>query len=393
MATACNKTKGKIKFDFPAEFKGTNMGKYTGRKREVVIPDGVTSLNSTFYVRVGQKSKVDSVVVPSSVKMIFRAFYNCNTLSKVALSEGLESVEEFSFAYCRSLKELILPRSIKYIAKDAFSGVEETMLIKVYSNSYAEAFAKNANLRYELIFDEISQNENLAISNQAKKIYTDDELIRIWEPVENDDGTLTVTCYKNDDDLLGVMRGDSIIIDIPETVSGKKVTVLGNRLFSRLNSRISSETKYIDILKSVIKINVPDTVIAIGRQCFYELEKLEEVTMPQKLVSIDSAAFSGCKSLISIDLPSSLKSIGEDCFRGCKSIKKMVIPNKIKVLKSMTFAWCECLEELYIPASVKSVGIIIHPDEIASSKVKIYTEEDSGAYVFCQEYGFKVVIN
>ena len=87
---------------------------------------------------------------------------------------------------------------------------------------------------------------------------------------------------------------------------------------------------------------------AIAGLFFRKCRKLNEVTLPDGLISIGDAAFSYCESLNAITLPASVKYIGvaafcmsgleeitfkgvpicidTDVFRGCKSLRKIVVP-------------------------------------------------------------------
>ena len=61
------------------------------------------------------------VVIPDSVKFIgHSAFIDCDKLVKVTLPKGLERIEEYTFAWCWSLKNVNIPESVNYIGNSAF---------------------------------------------------------------------------------------------------------------------------------------------------------------------------------------------------------------------------------------------------------------------------------
>jgi hypothetical protein len=70
------------------------------------------------------------VTVPSSVKTIEDYAFSYNeTLRKVTIHEGLESLRNSAFGYCPSLEEVSLPSSLRDVAPYVFSGC--TSLSKV----------------------------------------------------------------------------------------------------------------------------------------------------------------------------------------------------------------------------------------------------------------------
>lgn len=61
--------------------------------------------------------------------------------------------------------------------------------------------------------------------------------------------------------------------------------------------------------------------------------KIETITFPSSLTTIESMAFSGCHNLQILDIPDSVTEIGEFAFIYCDNIKKIRLPNKLKVKK------------------------------------------------------------
>lgn len=59
------------------------------------------------------------------------------------------------------------------------------------------------------------------------------------------------------------------------------------------------------------------------RHLFFVLS-LEQIKLPQSLMSIGSGAFDNCTSLISVELPDNA-IISSNTFRGCKNLSKIVL--------------------------------------------------------------------
>lgn len=92
-----------------------------------------------------------------------------------------------------------------------------------------------------------------------------------------------------------------------------------------------------------LPLNVSDgesqyTLTRIGKNSFWKGE-LNEITIPEGVVSIEEGAFCECYSLTSVNLPNSLESIGESAFNHCTKIDSLVVPNIINKVKVGDFAF------------------------------------------------------
>ena len=66
--------------------------------------------------------------------------------------------------------------------------------------------------------------------------------------------------------------------------------------------------------RSLISINIPNSVTTIGIEAFLECESLISINIPNSVTMIGEGAFWGCESLISINIPNSVTMIGEGAF-------------------------------------------------------------------------------
>lgn len=77
---------------------------YFGRKTEVVIPDGVTSIGAKAFA---EKSFIESVVIPDSVTHIYEsAFEKCSHLHSVHIGAGVRHIGENAFNQCYKLRQV-----------------------------------------------------------------------------------------------------------------------------------------------------------------------------------------------------------------------------------------------------------------------------------------------
>ena len=84
------------------------------------------------------------------------------------------------------------------------------------------------------------------------------------------DGTLRLYQYE----------GTDTNIVVPDTIDGRKVTVLGNSTF-----------QYCTQASDIESVTLPDSLTTIEKNAFYNCEKLKSVTIPPNVSSIGLAAF------------------------------------------------------------------------------------------------------
>lgn len=110
-------------------------------------------------------------------------------------------------------------------------------------------------------------------------------------------------------------------------------------------------TKYVGTATS---LSIPSTikgasVKTIGSLAFCDNSSLENVTIPDTVLSIDSSAFTRCDKLSSISIPNSVTYIGDYAFGGCYSLTKIVIPNSVESMGDYVFNGCNNLTDITIP--------------------------------------------
>ena len=196
----------------------------------------------------------------------------------------------------------------------------------------------------------------------------------------NDDDTLTITAY----------NGSETSVDIPSEIKGSRVTAIGNKAF------------YTN--KTIQQVNIPDTVLTIGEQVFYNCDYLNNVKLPENLTSLGYHAFASCDSLYNITLPASLTKIGyapfdasglvtvefeqgttKICESTCSSVRKLKyvnIPDSVTIIEKGAFSSCSGLEEIIIPGSVKTVssGVFDNCYGLKTVIMLYGVEEELGAF-------------
>ena len=174
------------------------------------------------------------------------------------------------------------------------------------------------------------------------------------------DNTVTITKY----------TGSGGAVEIPSTIEGMPVTVIGTNAF--FNN---------DTVTSVV---IPDTVVRIGSSAFASLGAIERVAIPNSVTHIGRAAFQACPELQSVVVPDSVQTLERGTFQSCSKLAKVVLGNGITHLDLRTFENCRSLESIKIGNEVttidrevfmncQSLKTIVIPGKVASL----------GSMVFC----------
>lgn len=84
----------------------------------LVVQEGVTSIPASLF---GYRFlALKKVILPGTLKTIPMMIFRATSVEEISFGEGLEVIEEESFAHCLNLKKIVLPRTIKQIKTGAF---------------------------------------------------------------------------------------------------------------------------------------------------------------------------------------------------------------------------------------------------------------------------------
>lgn len=147
------------------------------------------------------------------------------------------------------------------------------------------------------------------------------EVITKKDADEKDENNLTFDYYELDDGTLEIQGYDNKdkvkIVEIPDTIDGKKVSVLNLGLF-RSN------------------------------------EVVEEIILPESLKVIEKETFYGAIALRKLEIKG-IETLGENAISGCPEIKELEFPDGLKTIERMGISHCESLTDVYLPETVESI--------------------------------------
>ena len=109
----------------------------------------------------------------------------------------------------------------------------------------------------------------------------------------------------------------------------------------------------------------------IGESMFYECSRLQAITLPTTIKSIQSNAFANT-GLKKIEIPNSVVSLGEDAFAYCSSLATVVLGKKVKTLSKGSFYGSGVTKVYAKPMTPPSTDSYLF-----GSKVTVYVYKDA----------------
>ncbi len=338
------------------------------RMTSICLPDSITEIGANAFSGC---HSLTSIVLPAGIQSLGeRILYNCRSLNKLTigkcfsslaylgieadtcvlselyLSEGLSSINPYSFQNYKSLVSIHLPESLTEIPDAAFDGCIGLEMIDLSSQ-----LTKIGRRCFQGCTALESITLPASLASLGDSAFKDcDHLKSITLP--NGIQTIAGKTFQGCRNLASVNLPDGLVflearafegcasltsIDLPE-----KTRALRENLFNGCVSLTS--------------ISIPESCTIVGDSAFVDCQSLRYVYLPNSMISIGTSAFSGCSSLSVIVLPSDLGSLGDSVFKGCSSLTSIILPNSISSIGDALFEDCSSLAFVGLPENCTSIG-------------------------------------
>lgn len=367
------------------EIKDGILMKYTGKKKHVIIPDGISDIDEKAFIGI---ESVTKITVPGSIKEIqYTYFDECINLKEIILLDGVEILGIHCFSYNPKLERVSIPKTLysfhscsfqnclnlQSIDVDTenpyFTSIDGVLFSKYKTSIYRYPAGKpeksytvpeGVYTIWNQSFDEASNLEEVIFPNTVtymdfwafagctglKTITLPDSLTEIGNQsfdscfnlttvnlpanLETIDPRAFVCCYK--------LKNINIDKDNPNftSVSG----VLYNSNLDRL----------VMAPKTIKTFTIPETVKRIGMSAFSS-SGLESITIPKNVKEIEEHAFFDCQELKSVEISNGVTKIGDAAFCLCKSLSDITFPKSIKEIGAYAFddtPWFEDYKDDYL---------------------------------------------
>ena len=303
------------------------------------------------------------------------AFYGCDELVNLEMSDTLTTIEGSAFCSCTSLKTVIFSDSVTTIADGSFTdctGLESVTIGKGCTSVTASAFTRNVNL---VKFDVSEDNES----------YTSVDGV-----LYNKEKT-AVVCYPKS------LSGEYVIPDTVTSIEKAAFENCNKLTKVTIGSCVETVNPYAfnqcNLLATVVFKNSDTANKKICERAFCNCASLTEVDFGNAVTSIGDYAFTACGQIKSLEFPDSLTSIGDCAFSAYadgtygtyveSNLESVKFGTGLKTIGNYAFYNCSKLKTLNLKSGIKSIGSYAFRDCTVLDDIKLCSElETIGAYAF-----------
>ena len=167
--------------------------------------------------------------------------------------------------------------------------------------------------------------------------------------ISNTEKTVSIT-YKYEeldkyDEIEGTISGYTGSVSIPSSVT-----------YNSNDYTVKNIDTYTFDGSTITSVSIPNSILSIGNAAFSGCKNLQSITIPQSVTSIGSGAFNGCIALSSVNIPNGITTINNSTFANCKSLPSIVLPNSVKSIGSYAFSTCSNLSSVTLSSDLTTIG-------------------------------------
>lgn len=238
-------------------------------------------------------------------------FKNCKNVMTVTFDQSgsldVESIGDYAFEGCSSLKTIIIPKYVSEMGSKVFqdcTNLESIRISASVSKIGSRMFAGCPNLK------------SIVVEEGNEKYDSRENCNAIVETATN-----TLVCGTENS-------------TIPSTI-----TAIGSSAFAETG------------LKNCV---IPEGVTSIQNVAFENCQNLESVTLPLSLKRLGSRVFAN-SGLTSVVIPEGITWLSDGTFTGCKNLETVTLPTTLETIEYNAFS-NSGLTSIFIPKGVTNIS-------------------------------------
>lgn len=284
-------------------------------------------------------SLITDIDIPDTVREIRDCAFTDSKLEKVKLPSCLEIIDEFAFAGCDSLGDVVIPANVTYIGTSAFyeSGIttlsfeDDSAIQRILGDAFASCLSLKT------------------VTIPANDIVFYDGIFESCENLE----TVVFEERTEDGKQIGVTNiGDYMFcgcINLRNVHFPSTLTSIQQYAFD------STFTKTED--NDVLEIDLSNTRLEKISSYAFECVEATNVYLPNSLKFLGTGAFEYSNCIKKIDLSkTSVTYIRNYTFQGCTALSEVLLSDDLTQIGSSAFASTASLKYLDFPVELKSIG-------------------------------------
>lgn len=342
-------------------------------------------------------------VMPASIKqMCCGAFYDCDSVTNITLSDSLTSLPENSFNNCASLTSLVIPDAVTTIYHYAFYNCRSMTSITIPANfkEFGQYVFDGCSSLKHVIWNAKDARVNWFFYNYPHETIVNE--IQSYHPFYNVRKQITsftlgdsvqvvprYLCYEmeNISSLSFGCEADSIeahafdgctgITSVEWNVrNGKDPATYGSSPFYPVKDKVTTfsfgdSVQHIPAylchgMSKLSRLYIPKKVSSIGGYAFRDLNRLDSIYVHDDNLYYDSR--NHCNALIEsaynrlilgcykTQIPEDIVSIGACAFRNVRKLTAALIPETVTNIEEEAFNGCTDLDTVALPSTLTAIN-------------------------------------
>lgn len=318
----------------------------------VVLPESITNIeNEAFAFCIG----LTEINWPANLTTIGEAaFYDTPRLSTLSFHNKLTSIGEKAFSGCSGVTTITLPNSILSIGNNAF---ERTSVSTITIPASLTSYGKGAFATCPLLSSINVEAGNTHFVSEGGVLFNANKTILYQYPIGKKDNSYQIPSTVVTIASYGFCESENLTsITIPNSV-----TKIEDYSFMKLNmstielpSNLTHIGEHCFSFSNLVSIVIPNNVTYLGPNAFAVCQNLEEITLSEKITTIQGFTFSTCEKLTSVKGWDNITKIGKSAFNGCGFVQ-LTLPKKLTHIEEHAFANCYAVTLLEFGENVTNI--------------------------------------
>ena len=361
-------------FEYSENEDGTiNILRYTGENATIAIPEKINEKEVTTIGNLAFDDcyKNTKIIIPKTIKNIAtNAFNNCFSLKSIEVNKDNKYyLSEDGVLFNKDKTKLIrypealefkktyeIPEGVKTLEQFSFYNCKNISRIVVPKSVEEIENSSIYNCEYSTI-DVSKENKNY--KDIAGVLFNKSGKVLIKYPIGREESK-----YEVPEDVKRISSYAFFNTNIKSITIPDSVIEIGNMTFFKSKAENIILSNNIETTgdsgfrecTNLKEIKIPNRVKSIGSYAFNKCTSLYSVQLPEGLIEINSNAFNKCTNLANINFPKTLYSINNYAFSECTNLNNITIYNGVKILGDYAFYKCTNLSNINIPYEFTKVG-------------------------------------